>query len=39
MDLFPLSHAGALLGVNAKTLRLWLHEAALTALPHPEDAR
>lgn len=39
MDLFPLSHVGALLGVDPKTLRLWLHEAALTALPHPEDAR
>jgi|SRR5579883_3378781 len=39
MDLFPLSHVGALLGVDPKTLRLWLHEAGLTALPHPEDAR
>lgn len=39
MDLFPLSHVGALLGVDPKTLRLWLREAALTAVPHPEDAR
>jgi hypothetical protein len=39
MDLFPLSHVGALLGIDPKTLRLWLHEAALTAVPHPEDAR
>lgn len=39
MDLFPLTHVGALLGVEPKTLRLWLHEAGLTALPHPEDAR
>lgn len=39
MDLFPLSHVGALLGVDPKTLRLWLHEAGLAALPHPEDAR
>ncbi len=39
MDLFPLSHVGALLGVDAKTLRLWLHEAALTAIAHPQDAR
>ena len=39
MDLFPLSHVGALLGIDAKTLRLWLHEAGLTAIPHPEDAR
>ncbi len=39
MDLFSLSHVGALLGVDPKTLRLWLHEAGLTALPHPDDAR
>ena len=39
MDLFPLSHVGALLGVDPKTLRLWLHEAGLTAIPHPDDAR
>ena len=39
MDLFPLSHVGALLGIDPKTLRLWLHEAALTAIPHPDDAR
>jgi hypothetical protein len=39
MDLFPLSHVGALLGIDPKTLRLWLHEAALTAFPHPDDAR
>ena len=39
MDLFPLSHVGALLGIDPKTLRQWLHEAALTAVPHPEDAR
>jgi hypothetical protein len=39
MNLFPLSHVGALLGVDPKTLRLWLHEAGLTAVPHPEDAR
>lgn len=39
MDLFPLSHVGALLGVDPKTLRLWLHEAGLTAVPHPDDAR
>ena len=39
MNLFPLSHVGALLGIDPKTLRLWLHEADLTAIPHPEDAR
>ena len=39
MNLFPLSQVGALLGVDPKTLRLWLHEAGLTAVPHPEDAR
>ena len=39
MNLFPLSHVGALLGVDPKTLRLWLHEAGLTAVPHPDDAR
>jgi hypothetical protein len=39
MDLFPLSHVGTLLGIDPKTLRLWLHEAGLTAIPHPEDAR
>jgi len=39
VDLFPLSHVGALPGIDPKTLRLWLHEAALTAIPHPEDAR
>lgn len=39
MNLFPLSQVGALLGVDPKTLRLWLHEAAMTAVPHPEDAR
>jgi hypothetical protein len=39
MDLFPLSHVGALLGIDPKTLRQWLYEAALTAVPHPEDAR
>jgi hypothetical protein len=39
MNLFPLSHVGALLGVDPKTLRLWLHEADLTAIPHPDDAR
>ena len=39
MNLFPLSQVAALLGVDPKTLRLWLHEAALTAVPHPEDAR
>jgi hypothetical protein len=39
MDLFPLSHVGAILGIDPKTLRLWLHEAGLTAIPHPDDAR
>ena len=39
MDLFPLSHVGALLGIDTKTVRLWLHEAGLTTVPHPEDAR
>lgn len=39
MNLFPLSQVGALLGVDPKTLRLWLHEAAVTPVPHPEDAR
>ena len=39
MTLFPLSQVGALLGIDPKTLRLWLHEAALTAVPHPQDAR
>src|SRR5690348_9205328 len=39
MDLFPLSHVGALLGIDPKTLRQWLHEAGLAAVPHPEDAR
>lgn len=39
MDVFPLSHVGTLLGVDPKTLRLWLHEAALAPIPHPEDAR
>jgi hypothetical protein len=39
MDLFPLSHVGALLGVDPKTLRLWLLEAGLTAIAHPDDAR
>lgn len=39
MDLFPLSHVGALLGIDPKTLRLWLHEAGLTAIAHPQDGR
>ena len=39
MDLFPLSHVGALLGIDPKTLRLWLHEAGVTPIPHPDDAR
>lgn len=39
MDLFPLSHVGAVLGLDPKTLRLWLHEAGVTAIAHPDDAR
>lgn len=39
MNLFPLSHVVAVLGIDPKTLRLWLHEADLTAVPHPDDAR
>ena len=39
MDLFPLSQVAPLLGIDPKTLRRWLHEAALTVVPHPEDAR
>jgi hypothetical protein len=39
MDLFPFSHVLAVLGIDPKTLRLWLLEAALTAVPHPDDAR
>lgn len=39
MDLFPLSHVSTLLGVDPKTVRLWLQEAAVIAIPHPDDAR
>lgn len=39
MELFALSHVSTLLGVDPKTLRLWLQEAAVTAIPHPQDAR
>ncbi len=39
MNLFPLSQVGALLGVDPKTLRLWLHEATVTTVPHPENTR
>ena len=39
MNLFPLSQVGAILGIDPKTLRLWLREAGLAPIPHPDDAR
>lgn len=39
MALVPLSECCLLLGVDPKTLRLWLKTAHLSSCPHPADAR
>lgn len=39
MTLLPLSQAGALLGIDPKTLRHWVQQANLSVHPHPGDAR
>ena len=39
MTLLPLSQAGALLGIDPKTLRHWMQQAHLAVHPHPGDAR
>lgn len=39
MTLLPLSQAGALLGIDPKTLRHWMQQANLAVHPHPGDAR
>lgn len=39
MTLVPLTQCGLLLGVDPKTLRLWLTSAHVSCTPHPGDAR
>lgn len=39
MTLVPLTLCCQMLGVDAKTLRLWLSSAQLSCSPHPTDAR
>jgi hypothetical protein len=39
MTLLPLRQGCALLGIDAKTLRHWMHQANLSLHPHPSDAR
>jgi DNA-binding transcriptional MerR regulator len=39
MTLLPLKQAGALLGIDPKTLRHWVQQAKLPVHPHQSDAR
>lgn len=39
MTLLPLRQGCALLGIDPKTLRHWVHQANLSLYPHPSDAR
>ena len=39
MSLLPLSQAGALLGIDSKTLRHWMQQANVSVHPHPGAAR
>ena len=39
MTLLPLTDCGRLLGIDPKTLRLWLQSANVSWTLHPSDAR